>query len=32
MGLLYHRPIRYMVLQPSKICVNDFILCGEDCW
>jgi hypothetical protein len=25
MGLLYHRPIRYMVLQSFKICVNSFI-------
>jgi hypothetical protein len=26
MGLLYHRPIRYMVSQTFKICVNVFIL------
>jgi hypothetical protein len=25
MGLLYHRPIHYMVLQSFKICVNAFI-------
>jgi hypothetical protein len=25
MGLLYHRPIRFMILQSFKICVNDFI-------
>jgi hypothetical protein len=25
MGLLYHRPIRYMVLQSFKICVNAFV-------
>jgi hypothetical protein len=25
MGLLYQRPIRYMVLQTFKICVNAFI-------
>jgi hypothetical protein len=25
MGLLYHRPIRYMVLQSFKICANAFI-------
>jgi hypothetical protein len=25
MGLLCHRPIRYMVLQSFKICVNAFI-------
>jgi hypothetical protein len=25
MGLLYHRPIRYMVLQSFQICINAFI-------
>jgi hypothetical protein len=25
MGLLYNRPIRYVVLQSFKICVNAFI-------
>jgi hypothetical protein len=25
MGLLYHRPIRYVVLQSFKICVNAFV-------
>jgi hypothetical protein len=32
MGLLYHRPIRYMVLHSFKIGVNALFWCGEDCW